>query len=138
MRQNTDCSHDYHRSSIHNNKNQPVQKGSTEIKILPMELLKMPNNLETYEKEELVSYNEVYYYGQNCSLKKPTLIELTKQDGGYNWVKGDQIHFRYEILELLGEGSFGEVYKCMDHKRSKPVALKIVKNNEKYTNQAKT
>lgn len=26
MRQNTDCSHDYHRSSIHNNKNQLQQK----------------------------------------------------------------------------------------------------------------
>lgn len=95
MRQNTDCSHDYHRSSIHNNKNQSIQKVNTEIKILPMELLKMPNNLETYEKEELVSYTEVYYYGQNCSIKKATLNQLTKPDGGYNWVKGDQIHFRY-------------------------------------------
>lgn len=98
----------------------------------------MPNNLQTYEKEELVAYTEVYYYGQNCSLKKSSLNDLTKQDGGYNWLKGDQVHFRYEILDLLGEGSFGEVYKCMDHKRGKPVALKIVKNNEKYTNQAKT
>lgn len=37
MRQNTDCSHDYHRSSIHNNKNQSIQKpNTTDSKILPM------------------------------------------------------------------------------------------------------
>ncbi len=47
----------------------------------------MPNNLQTYEKEELVAYTEVYYYGQNCSLKKSSLNDLTKQDGGYNWLK---------------------------------------------------
>jgi len=64
--------------------------------------------------------------------------EFTKQDGAYNWIKGDQIHFRYEILELLGEGSFGEVFQCFDHKRNRLIALKIVKNNEKYTKQAKT
>ena len=44
-------------------------------------------------------------------------------------MKGDQIHFRYELLDLLGEGSFGEVFQCFDHKRNRLIALKIVKNN---------
>lgn len=95
-------------------------------------------NLEVYQKQELVSYAQIYYYGQNCTKKWHTVAELTKSDGGYNWVKGDQVQFRYEILDQLGEGSFGEVYKCMDYKRNKLIALKIVKNNEKYANQAKT
>lgn len=38
----------------------------------------------------------------------------------------------------MGEGSFGEVFKCIDHKKSKKVAVKIVKNNQKYMKQAKT
>jgi len=39
---------------------------------------------------------------------------------------------------LLGEGSFGQVFKCIDYKNNRtPIALKIVKNNEKYLSQAK-
>jgi hypothetical protein len=58
MRQQTDCSHDYHRTSIHNNKNQNQNnnhnhnqsqlKTSSEIKINPLDLLKNQNNLTTY------------------------------------------------------------------------------------------
>ena len=54
-----------------------------------------------------MSYSEVYYHGQHCLQKKESISELTKADGAYNWIKGDQIHFRYELLEILGEGSFG-------------------------------
>jgi dual specificity tyrosine-phosphorylation-regulated kinase 2/3/4 len=38
---------------------------------------------------------------------------------------------------MLGEGSFGQVFKCLDHKyNSAPVAVKMVKNNDKYLTQA--
>ena len=53
-------------------------------------------------------------------------------------MKGDHVAYRYEFVELLGEGSFGQVCKCLDHKQNKaPVALKMVKNNDKYLSQAK-
>ena len=42
-----------------------------------------------------MSYSEIFYFGQNCIQKKDSLSELTKSDGAYNWLKGDQIHFRY-------------------------------------------
>ena len=49
-------------------------------------------------------------------------------------------------MENLGEGSFGEVFKCYDYKKStlwlnvdkELVALKIVKHNDKYAEQAKS
>jgi hypothetical protein len=50
MRQHTDCSHDYHRTSIHNNKNQNNIKNNIENKINPLDLLKNTNNLTIYEK----------------------------------------------------------------------------------------
>lgn len=38
----------------------------------------------------------------------------------------------------MGEGSFGQVFKCYDHLKRCQIAVKLVKNNEKYTKQAKS
>ncbi|CAF97875.1 unnamed protein product, partial [Tetraodon nigroviridis] len=43
-----------------------------------------------------------------------------------------------EIVDTLGEGTFGKVVKCLDHHRGGAgVALKIIKNLEKYREAAK-
>ena len=44
-------------------------------------------------------------------------------------VNKDQIAYRYEIIETLGKGSFGQVLKCFDHKRKEYAAVKIIRNN---------
>uniref|UniRef100_A0A672YQQ3 dual-specificity kinase n=1 Tax=Sphaeramia orbicularis TaxID=375764 RepID=A0A672YQQ3_9TELE len=46
---------------------------------------------------------------------------------------GDVLQERYEIVSTLGEGTFGRVMQCVDHRRAgSHVALKIIKNVEKY------
>uniref|UniRef100_A0A3Q4BLR6 dual-specificity kinase n=1 Tax=Mola mola TaxID=94237 RepID=A0A3Q4BLR6_MOLML len=42
----------------------------------------------------------------------------------------------YEIINTLGEGTFGKVVQCFDHRGGR-VALKIIKNLEKYRGAAK-
>ena len=37
------------------------------------------------------------------------------------------IYDKYQTLELLGSGGFGEVYKCYDLERNKIVAIKKMK-----------
>jgi CDC-like kinase len=37
-----------------------------------------------------------------------------------------------EIKSTLGEGTFGKVVECVDRKTNKRMALKIIKNIEKY------
>ena len=49
--------------------------------------------------------------------------------------KHDHIAYRYEIISLLGKGSFGQVAKCFDHKRKVFVALKIIRNKSRFEKQ---
>ena len=45
----------------------------------------------------------------------------------------DHIDYRYEIISLLGQGSFGQVLKCYDHKLQEHIALKIIRNKQMFT-----
>ena len=46
-------------------------------------------------------------------------------------ITGDHIAYRYEILELLGKGSFGQVIRAYDHKTQQYVAIKIIRNKKR-------
>lgn len=72
----------------------------------------------------------------------------TQQNFGYDDEKGDyqikmkdHLKYRYEIMESLGKGSFGQVVKCRDHmsNMSDPfVAVKIIRNKKRFHTQAQT
>ncbi|KAH9256318.1 hypothetical protein BASA81_005539 [Batrachochytrium salamandrivorans] len=56
--------------------------------------------------------------------------------------QGDMLtssQFQFKVLELLGQGTFGQVVKCQASWHDKPrmVAVKVVKNKPAYHNQAK-
>ena len=44
----------------------------------------------------------------------------------------DHIGFRFEVLEVIGKGSFGQVLKCLDHKTQELVAIKVIRNKKRY------
>ncbi|XP_069074535.1 dual specificity protein kinase CLK2 isoform X1 [Pleurodeles waltl] len=51
---------------------------------------------------------------------------------------GDWLQERYEIVSTLGEGTFGRVVECIDHRRGGArIALKVIKNVEKYKEAAR-
>lgn len=50
---------------------------------------------------------------------------------------GDVLQSRYEVRTLLGEGTFGKCLECYDRKRDRVIALKVIKNIEKYREAAK-
>ncbi|KAJ3345262.1 Dual specificity tyrosine-phosphorylation-regulated kinase [Entophlyctis luteolus] len=70
----------------------------------------------------------------------------TKDEGyhnfGYDDARGDfylthhdHIAYRYEMISLLGKGSFGQCVKCFDHKLKRNVAIKIIRNKKRFEQQ---
>ncbi|CAH8437483.1 unnamed protein product [Schistosoma turkestanicum] len=99
------------------------------------------HRLSAYEHHEILNYPNVYFVGHNA--KKRNGILGTRNNCGYDDDQGSYIHtahdhvgYRYEILKILGKGSFGQVVKAYDHKDGVYVALKIVRNEKRFTNQA--
>lgn len=43
---------------------------------------------------------------------------------------------RYLILDVLGQGTFGQVVKCQNLRTQEVVAVKVVKNRTAYFNQS--
>ena len=56
--------------------------------------------------------------------------------GDYNIVLGDHLAYRYEVVDILGKGSFGQVVRCVDHKEGGVVAVKIIRNKKRFHQQA--
>lgn len=59
------------------------------------------------------------------------------EDGHLIYRHGDVLQDRYKILATLGEGTFGKVVKVKDLHADHVMALKIIKNVEKYREAAK-
>ncbi|CAH8522751.1 unnamed protein product [Heterobilharzia americana] len=58
-------------------------------------------------------------------------------DNFYRIIQHDHIAYRYEILSLLGKGSFGQVVSAYDHMKGCKVALKIIRTEPRFTRQAR-
>ncbi|KAL1665462.1 kinase-like domain-containing protein [Schizophyllum commune] len=52
-----------------------------------------------------------------------------------DWLGNDEGH-KYLILDILGQGTFGQVVKCQNMKTHEIVAVKVVKNKPAYFNQS--
>ncbi|KAG8969334.1 dual specificity protein kinase yak1 [Tulasnella sp. 419] len=52
-----------------------------------------------------------------------------------DWL-GEENNNRYLILDVLGQGTFGQVVKCQNMKTHEIVAVKVVKNKPAYFNQS--
>lgn len=101
----------------------------------------MLNKLTNYEHSEILDFDQVYFIGAtdkkiNATKDKTDNFGYDDDRGDYRIIQNDHIAFRYEILSTLGQGSFGQVIKVLDHKTKEQVALKIIRNKKKFVYQA--
>ena len=99
--------------------------------------------LNIFERGEIVDYKEIYFWGTpNAQKHMGDLAAETANfgydddRGDYNIVNGDHVAYRYEIIDILGKGSFGQVVRCVDHKAGGLVAIKIIRNKKRFHQQA--
>lgn len=108
----------------------------------PAECLKQfRHRLTIFEQSEILDYPDVYFLGLDA--KKIDGVQGQSQNNGYDDENGsylkvmhDHLAYRYEMLEVLGKGSFGQVVKCIDHKTGNTVAVKIIRNKKRFHHQA--
>lgn len=98
------------------------------------------HKLTPYERTEILSYNQIYFIGANAK-KRPGIVgpnnsDYDNEQGAYIHVPHDHVAYRYEMLKIIGKGSFGQVIKAYDHKTHEHVALKIVRNEARFYRQA--
>jgi dual specificity tyrosine-phosphorylation-regulated kinase 2/3/4 len=91
------------------------------------------------EKREMMEFKTVYFLGIGSKKVGPDPnlpnFGYDNDKGDYKIVIGDHLDFRYEIINIIGKGSFGQVCKCTDHKTKEVFAIKIVRNKRKFHKQ---
>ena len=99
--------------------------------------------LNIFERGEIIDYKDVYFCGTQTAKKLKGDLGQSEANfgydderGDYNIVDGDHLMYRYEVVDLLGKGSFGQVVRCVDHKTGGLVAIKIIRNKKRFHQQA--
>ncbi|TQS37346.1 hypothetical protein Golomagni_02184 [Golovinomyces magnicellulatus] len=119
-----------------------TKRATAKDRMSPQDLMLRPN-LTSFERGEMVDYKDIYFYGTPDAAKH--VAEFSKDSinfgydddrGDYFIIPGDHLLYRYEIIDLLGKGSFGQVVRCVDHKTGGLVAVKIIRNKKRFHQQA--
>ncbi|KAI9697817.1 MAG: hypothetical protein M1836_004493 [Candelina mexicana] len=118
------------------------RRATPKERVSPAQALRIVS-LNIFERGEIVDYKEVYFCGTQTAKKivgdlnvQSTNFGYDDERGDYNINEGDHLAYRYEIVDILGKGSFGQVVRCVDHKTGVLMAIKIIRNKKRFHQQA--
>lgn len=118
------------------------KRATPKERVSPQQALQIAT-LNIYERGEIMDYKEVFFCGTQSAAKhsgdlssETANFGYDDERGDYTIVAGDHLSYRYEIIDVLGKGSFGQVVRCIDHKTGGLVAIKIIRNKKRFHQQA--
>lgn len=118
------------------------RRATAKDRISPSQALRV-SKLNIFERGEIIDYSSVYFCGTDSAKKhvgdfnaETANFGYDDERGDYNIVTGDHLAYRYEIIDILGKGSFGQVVRCIDHRTGGLVAIKIIRNKKRFHQQA--
>lgn len=98
--------------------------------------------MTSYERKEILEYPQVFFVGHHARKHKAAPRQpnhnygFDDDQGNYRLTMRDHLAYRYEVLDVLGSGAFGQVVRCFDHKIGHMVAVKIIRNDKRVHTQA--
>ena len=96
-------------------------------------------DLTSFEQGEVLEYPQIFFLGLRSKKLHPNAYDKNygydDERSDYKLVQGDHIAYRYEVIEMLGKGSFGQVCRCFDHKEKVCVAVKVIRNKKRFHKQ---
>ncbi|XP_069489288.1 dual specificity tyrosine-phosphorylation-regulated kinase 3 isoform X2 [Ambystoma mexicanum] len=128
-------------SSTTKSSDSSTKSGKTSFLTSEQAVKQYKHQLSPFELQEIAAFPEVYFVGPNAK-KRPGVVGgpnnggFDDDQGGYILVPHDQLCYRYEVLKIIGKGSFGQVAKVFDHKLHQHLALKLVRNEKRFHRQA--
>ncbi|KAF4591741.1 Dual specificity protein kinase pom1 [Ophiocordyceps camponoti-floridani] len=118
------------------------KRATSKERVGPQEAIRIAM-LNIYERGEVADFEDVYFCGTQNANKVVGDVQSNvpnfgydDERGDYTIVPGDHLAYRYEIIDVLGKGSFGQVVRCIDHKHGALVAVKIIRNKKRFHQQA--
>ena len=109
---------------------------------------KMWHRMRKIDREDIMRYKRVWYVPMDkddkitheyCASTMNSSMDSRSSkshDGVFKIIRGEHVAFQFEVMDLLGQGNFGQVIRCFDHKSKRMVALKVINKNPKFSRQA--
>jgi dual specificity tyrosine-phosphorylation-regulated kinase 2/3/4 len=112
-----------------------LKSSTLEFPVTAAQVLSAFPDLPEWSKDELTFFDPIYFFNRSTKTFRQ---DFDDDKGDYKPIQGDDFLYRYELHEILGKGAFGTVIKAFDHQEKQMKALKIIKNNERFLQQAET
>lgn len=112
------------------------------LPLTPAKVLKYHmDDLTEFEQGEVLDYPQVWNFGPGAQKIRGTASSTNNhgyddERGDYQIVLHDHILYRYEVINPLGKGSFGQVVRGHDYKGNAYLAVKIIRNKKRFHHQA--
>eukprot|EP00397_Hematodinium_sp_SG-2012_P015469 GEMP01015753.1.p1 GENE.GEMP01015753.1~~GEMP01015753.1.p1 ORF type:complete len:582 (+),score=125.85 GEMP01015753.1:282-2027(+) len=113
-----------------------------QLPLTPAKVLKYHiDELTDFEQGEILDYPQIWNFGQGASKIRGTASSANNhgyddERGDYQVVFHDHVLYRYEVINPLGKGSFGQVVRAYDYNGNAFVAVKMIRNKKRFHHQA--